>query len=436
MLAPLALLVLCATPPPVTVLRAARLYDGKSAATVSPGVVVVRGDRIAEVGPKAAIPSGATVIDLGDATLLPGLIDAHVHLVGQGTSDWRKDYLDTMQRPIPEQALQSAVYARRTLMAGFTTVRDLGSADLLDVGLRNAINRGLVPGPRMLVSVNALGATGGHCDTTGFRPDLFREESSDGVADSPDGFRAQVRKQIKYGADVIKVCASGGVLSLTDDVDTPQMTEAELTALVDEAHALRRKVAAHSHGATAAKRAIRAGVDSIEHGTFLDEEALSMMKQRGTVLVPTMMALTGLRERMEGLPPPVIPKAKAALAQLPKTLRRAVALGVKVAVGTDAAVYPHGRNAEELALLVETGMKPVDALRAATSSGAELLGVADRSGALEAGKLADVIAVPGDPVKDIRAVEKVMLVMKDGVIHRDDRPGATGAASASAPRER
>jgi len=436
MFAPLALLVLCAAPPQVTVLRAARLYDGKAAATVSPGVVVVRGDRIAEVGPKAAIPAGATVIDLGDATLLPGFIDAHTHLTGEGTANWRKDYLDEMQQPIPERALQSAVYARRTLMAGFTTVRDLGAGNLLDVGLRNAIARGLVPGPRMLVSVNALGATGGHCDiTAGFRPGLFRQEVLDGVADSPDGFRAQVRTQIKYGADVIKVCASGGVLSLTDDSDTPQLTEAELTALVDEAHALRRKVAAHSHGATAAKRAVRAGVDSIEHGTFLDDEALTLMKQRGTVLVPTLMATSGLRERMDGLPPPVIPKAKAALAQLPKMVRRALALGVKIAVGTDAAVFPHGRNAGELPLLVEAGMKPQDALRAATSVGAELLGISDRAGTLEAGKLADVIAVPGDPTRDIRAVEKVMLVMKEGVIHRDDRPAASGAASASAPRE-
>jgi len=435
MLAPLALLLLCAAPPQVTVLRAARLYDGKAAATVSPGVVVVRGDRIAEVGPKAAIPAGATVIDLGDATLLPGLIDAHTHLTGEGTADWRKDYLDQMQQPIPEQALQTAVYARRTLMAGFTTVRDLGSDNLLDVGLRNAIARGLVPGPRMLVAVSALGATGGHCDLPPLRPGLLRQELADGVADSPDGFRAQVRKQIKYGADVIKVCASGGVLSLTDDVDTPQLTEAELAAVVDEAHALRRKVAAHSHGATAAKRAVRAGVDSIEHGTYLDDEALALMKQRGTVLVPTMMAMSGLRERMDGLPPPVIPKAKAALAQLPKMVRRALALGVKIAVGTDAAVYPHGRNAGELVLLVEAGMKPQDALRAATSAGAELLGISDRAGTLEAGKLADVIAVPGDPTRDIRAVEKVVLVMKEGVIQRDDRPAASGAASASAPRQ-
>jgi imidazolonepropionase-like amidohydrolase len=418
----------------VRVLKAARLYDGKSASVVSPGVVVVRGDRIAEVGPAAKPPVGAEVIDLGDATLLPGFIDAHVHLSSEATRDWRKDYLDEMQQPIPEQALATAGFARTTLLAGFTTARDLGSGELLDVGLRNAIQRGLVPGPRMLVSVYALGATGGHCDLSGFRPGLFAKEHFEGVGDGPDAMRALVRKSVKYGADVIKVCATGGVLSLSDDVDTPQLTQAELDALVDEAHALRRRVAAHAHGATGAKRAIRAGVDSIEHGTFMDEEALQLIKTRGVTYNPTLMAVQGLRERLDagGLPPPVVPKAKAAIEQINKTVQRALALGLRIGVGTDAGVYPHGRNASELRLLVSLGMKPLDALKAATTVNAAQLGLPDR-GSLEPGKLADVIAVPGDPTRDIQAVERVLFVMKGGAVFRNDRVQDPTAPVAGAP---
>lgn len=425
--APLLLLALLAALPAsgqtVRVLKATRLYDGRAKALVSPGVVVVRGDRIAEVGPAVRPPADAEVIDLGDATLLPGFIDAHTHLTGEATKDWRQGYLDEMQQSIPEQALATAVFARTTLLAGFTTCRDLGSGELLDVGLRNAINRGLVPGPRIQASVHAIGATGGHCDVSGFRPGLFSKEQGDGVGDGPDAMRALVRKSIKYGADVIKTCATGGVLSLADEVDTPQLTQAELDALVDEAHALRRKVAAHAHGATGAKRAIRAGVDSIEHGTFMDDEALQLMKARGTVYNPTLMALEGLRERLaaNGLPPAVAIKAKAAIEQGGKTVKRALAMGVKIGVGTDAAVYPHGRNASELRLLVSLGMKPLDALKAATTGNAELLGVQDGQGALEPGKLADVIAVPGDPTRDIKVVEQVLFVMKGGAIFKNDR---------------
>jgi imidazolonepropionase-like amidohydrolase len=236
---------------------------------------------------------------------------------------------------------------------------------------------------------------------------------------------------VKYGANVIKVCATGGVLSLADEIDTPQLTQAELDALVDEAHALRRKTAAHAHGATGAKRAIQAGIDSIEHGTFLDDEALAMMKKRGTFLVPTVMALVGLQERLArnvALPPQVAAKAKAAIARHADMLRRAVSLGVRIALGTDAGVYPHGRNGEEFAHLVRAGMKPLEALRAGTSAAAELLGIADRTGTLEAGKIADVVAVPGDPSRDIHATEHVVFVMKEGSVVRNDRahPAAAG----------
>jgi imidazolonepropionase-like amidohydrolase len=327
-----------------------------------------------------------------------------------------------LKKTIPEKALDSSVNARVTLMAGVTTVRDVGSSDFLDVGLRNAINSGKVPGPRMLVSVHAIGATGGHCDNGGFRYGLFGKETGpeDGVANGPDQMRLAVRFNVKYGADIIKTCATGGVLSLTDDVDTPQLTQEELNALVDEAHALRRKTAAHAHGAEGAKRAIRAGIDSIEHGSFLDDEALDMMKARGTYYVPTLMAIVGVKEVLEkgAFPPQVAAKARAAMASLDSTVKKAIAKNVKIAMGTDAAVYEHGRNAGEFVELVRLGMKPIDALKAGTSVDSELLGVSKITGSLTAGKFADVIAVAGNPVEDIHAVQSVKFVMKEGTIYK------------------
>lgn len=415
--------VIVAAADKTTVLKAAHLFDGKSDHVVSPGLLVITGGKIVAVGAGATIPAGAEVIDLGDATLLPGFMDAHTHLSDPYTLDYRQEELDLLKKTVAERALDATEIVRKTLMAGFTTVRDLGSQDYIDVGLRNAIRDGKIPGPRMLVSVHALGATGGHCDpTAGFAPMLFGRETgvSDGVINSADQAREAVRFNIKHGADVIKTCATGGVLSLTDDVDTPQLTQAELDALVDEAHALRRKTAAHAHGASGAKRAIRAGIDSIEHGTFLDDEALDMMKQRGTYYIPTMMAVEGLKEKLTDgfLPPAIEKKARLAMASLQATVRKAIAKGVKIGLGTDAAVYPHGRNAEEFHQLVDMGMKPTDALKAGTSGDADLLGIADVTGSLEAGKLADVVACPGNPEQNIRQVEKVFFVMKEGTIFR------------------
>jgi imidazolonepropionase-like amidohydrolase len=413
--------------PKTYVIRAARLFDGKSERLVTPGVVVVRDGKIVSVGGGAAVPAGAETIELGDATLLPGFMDAHTHLSGEASGDWNQDELDALKKPITEQALDATEFTRKTLLIGFTTARDLGSGDLIDVGLRNAIRSGKVVGPRMLVAVRGIGATGGHCDPTGgYRPGLFDRSggAEDSVANGADAVRAAVRLNVKQGADVIKVCATGGVLSLAGDVSSPQLTQAELDALVDEAHALRKKAAAHAHGAEGAKRAIRAGIDSIEHGSFLDDEALDMMKARGTFFVPTLMAPQGLSERLEkGLrfPPQVEAKARAAIASIRATFQKAVAKKVRIAFGTDAAVYPHGRNAEEFRHMVELGMRPVDALRAATSVNAELFGVSDRLGTLEAGKLADIIAVPGDPTQDIRQTERVFFVMKEGVTYRNDR---------------
>jgi imidazolonepropionase-like amidohydrolase len=405
----------------VYAIKAARLFDGVSDRLVEPGLVIVSGRKIQAVG--GAVPSGATIIDLGDATILPGFIDAHTHLSGEFDPDYNGAMLSGLRRPPTEQALRASVNARKTLMAGFTTVRDVGSEDFIDVGLRNAINAGVVPGPRMLVAVHAIGSTGGHCDdSAGFRFGLFQHESGpeDGVINSPDQARYAVRFNIKYGADIIKTCASGGVLSPTDDVDVPQLSQAELTALVEEAHGLRRKAAAHAHGAEAAKRAIRAGIDSIEHGTFLDDEALRMMHDRGVFLVPTLTTRVGLKESK--FPPLVQAKAERAVAQQDAMMRRALAMNVRIALGTDAAVYPHGQNATEFALMVADGMSPGKALRAGTSDAAELLGLRDQIGALQPGLLADLVAVPGNPLSDITTTANVMFVMREGTVYKGNRP--------------
>ncbi|MFL6465575.1 MAG: amidohydrolase family protein [Bryobacteraceae bacterium] len=412
----------------VTVIKAARLFDAKSDRVVQPGIVVVAGKQIQSVG--GQIPGNAAMVDLGDATLLPGFIDSHTHLTMAFNPDYSGARLLELSRTIPEQAIRATENARKTLMAGFTTVRDVGSANFLDVGLRNAINAGVVPGPRMLVAVHALGSTGGHCDdSAGYRFGLFNRETGpeDGVINSADQARFAVRFNIKYGADVIKTCATGGVLSPTDDVDVPQLSQAELDALVSEAHALRRKTAAHAHGAEGAKRAIRAGIDSIEHGTFLDDEALRMMRERGTYLVPTLATRSGLAESK--FPPLVQQKADTAVKGQDKMVRRALAMGVKIALGTDAAVYPHGNNALEFVLMTNDGMTPAQSLKAGTSVAADLLGLSARIGTLEAGKEADIVAVPGNPLDNIKVTQSVLFVMKDGVTYRNDRTPQLSALS-------
>jgi imidazolonepropionase-like amidohydrolase len=395
------------------------MFDGKSDSIVQPGVVSITGDKITSVG--GAVPAGAKVIDLGDVTLLPGFIDSHTHLSMAFNPDYNGAVLRGLQMEVSEMAIRATVNARKTLMAGFTTVRDVGSSNFIDVGLRNSINAGVIPGPRMLVSVHALGATAGHCDDSdGFRYGLFNHETGpeDGVINSPDQARYAVRWNIKYGADIIKTCATGGVLSPTDAVDAPQLTQAELDALVTAAHELGRKTAAHAHGAEGAKRAIRAGIDSIEHGTFLDDEALQMMHDRGTYLVPTLSVRAGIAESK--FPPLVQAKADLAMKAQDDLVHRALKMGVKIALGTDAAVYPHGDNALEFVLMANDGMTPAQSLRAGTSVAADLLGLASKVGTLEAGKFADVVAVPGNPLQDIKVVQSVNFVMKDGVIYRND----------------
>jgi imidazolonepropionase-like amidohydrolase len=415
-------------PQAATVIRAARLIDGSGTAPVANGVVVVRGDRIIAAGPatSVAVPVGARIIDLGDATLMPGFIDAHTHLMGRTLNNPNKAGEDTRDFP-GVSAIFGAENARRTLMAGFTTVRNLGSARFEDVGLRQAVNEGIVPGPRIQTAAHSLGITGGHCDENGYRPGMFDGSIESGIADGPDQVRAAVRYQVKYGADVIKTCATGGVLSEGDAVGVPQYTYEELKAMVDEATKLERKVAAHALGTEGIKIAVRAGVASIEHGSFLDAEGARMMKERGTYLVPTLMAgetvelaakkgtLTGLRGE----------KALAAAAAMRNAIKIAKTNGVPVAFGTDAGVGEHGDNAREFELLVEWGgFTPLEAITTATSSAAKLLGWEDRIGTLGAGKFADIIAVPGDASRDIKLLRKPSFVMKNGVIYRGAPPGA------------
>jgi imidazolonepropionase-like amidohydrolase len=406
-----------AADPAVVAIRAERLFDGRSGALSSPAVVVVTGDRITAVGTDAAVPPGARVIDLGDATLLPGFIDAHVHLGSELQTDYYRGFYDNMTRFPTEQAHYAALYARRTLEAGFTTVRVLGASDYVDIGLRKAIDAGIVPGPRALVAANSLGSTGGHCDATPFPPDRVPPPGIvEGVCNGPDACRAAVREQMKYGASVIKICASGGVLSEADPVDVPQLTPEELSAIIDEAHAWKRKVAAHSHGDLAARLAVEAGIDSIEHGSFLTESTLRLMKQKGVWLVPTRMAVYWTNKDADGYPPAIAEKARAAAAAHTQMLKTALRVGVPIAFGTDSGVSPHGMNAMEFGLLTEQGMAPAAALLSATRDAAKLLGVDGDTGTVEAGKFADLVAVPGDVLADIRATEHPVFVMKAGAV--------------------
>jgi imidazolonepropionase-like amidohydrolase len=424
------------------VLKAARMFDGKAKALAQNGVVIVQGNKIVDVGSNLSVPNDAQVVDLGDATICPGFMDGHTHLTMDFSGDYNARRLHELDLNVSEQAIKATTYARATVEAGFTTVRDLGSRvvasrEFVDIALRNSINKGVIVGPRMLVATKGIGATGGHFDpTSGFRDFLFGREPdyTDGIGDGPEEIRKAVRFEVKNGADVIKAAVSGGVLSLADEVDTPQLTPAEIAALVDESHRLRKKVAVHCHGDQAARDAIAAGVDSIEHGSFMKSDTLAQMKSKGTYLAPTLMASEWIMGKLGNYPAALQEKAKAAYNARTEMFRNAVKMGIKISFGTDAAVFPHGQNAKEFKLMTDLGMTPIDALRSATATTADLFGIAQKVGTLEKGKLADIIAMPGDPTADITATEHVSFVMKDGKIIRNG-PVAANTAGATIDQE-
>ena len=401
---------LAQTPRHVAV-HAGHLLDVKSGKLLNDQTLVIEDGRIISSGAAAGakIPADAVSIDLPNATVLPGLIDAHTHL----TMEPKFGY-EQLAISVPREALIGAKNARLTLMAGFTTARNVGASGFTDVALRDAINAGDVPGPRMLVSGPALSITGGHCDNN-MLPSEYHA-TSDGVADGVAEVQHKVRENIKYGADLIKVCATGGVLSLGDNPQHSQFTQEEMKAIVADAHRLGRKVAAHAHGAEGIRWAAEAGVDSIEHGSYIDDPAIAAMKEHGTYLVPTLYLGDWMIDNagLTRLPAPLLAKAKDVIPAARKNIAHAFASGVKVAFGTDAAVYPHGLNAHEFAVMVRLGLTPLQAIQAATVNAADLLGWSGKVGTLEAGAWADIVAVDGDPIKDVTTLERVKFVMKGG----------------------
>lgn len=395
----------------VVAIKAGRVLDVRTGQMIQNAFILIEGERITAVGANVAVPAGAEVIDLKTMTVLPGLIDSHTHLTFSPASA-----ASSIRQSVPRQALIGARNANITLLAGFTTVRNVGAGGYSDIALRDAINAGDVPGPRISASGPALGITGGHCDDN-FLPWEFHHKA-DGVADGVENVMAKTREVIKYGAGVIKFCSTGGVLSLGDDPKHAEFTFEEMKAIVAEAHRFGRKVAAHAHGGEGLKQAVLAGVDSIEHGTYIDDEGIRLMKEKGTYLVPTIYLTDWFLENYPslGLPPQIIAKAKEVMPAMKKNLTHAIQQGVPVAFGTDAAVYPHGMNAREFAVLVRMGMTPIRAIQTATVNASKLLGWEDRIGAVEAGKFADLIAVEGDPTKDVTELERIKFVMKGGQV--------------------
>ncbi len=402
-------------------LQNARLIDGTGASPRTDVDVLVRDGTIVDVGSDLVAPDGVTLIDLEGRTLLPGLIDAHVHLGASPPDSYAQGVVDDLRRNLGDDALQGARNARQTLMAGFTTVRNVGGS-MADRALRDAIAQGLVPGPRMLVANHAIGITGGHCDdTNAMHPDAWphAQDYRHGVADGPQEVRKAVRFQIKHGADVIKLCATGGVMSQGDAVGAPQLDPEELRTAVETAHRAERKVAAHAHGNQGIREAVQAGVDSIEHGSILDPETVGMMKERGTFLVPTLYVAAAVEAQADAgtLSDESAQKARWIAPRMRQSFKLAYRSGVKIALGSDAGVFEHGENGKELTTMVEQGMEPMDAIVAGTSSAAELLGLSN-VGRVEVGMLADLVVADGDPLEDIHVLEEPAMVIKGGVIHR------------------
>lgn len=413
-----------ATTPGAVLLRDARLIDGSGAAPREHVDVLVEGGTITEVGPGIVPPAGARVIELDGRTLLPGFIDAHVHLGSSPPQSYAQGVVDDLRSTIADHALTGASNARRTLLAGFTTVRNVGGT-LADRALRDAIAKGLVPGPRMLVANHSIGITGGHCDgTNAMHPEVMphAQDWRHGVADGPEEVQKAVRFQIKHGADVIKVCATGGVMSQGDAVGSPQLDPDELRAAVEAANRAERKVAAHAHGNLGIREAVRAGVHSIEHGSVLDRETVRMMVERGTFLVPTVYVARAVEQQADAgkLSEESAHKAREIAPKMRASFRLAHTSGVKIALGSDAGVFPHGDNGKEFTTMVELGMPPMDAIVAGTSRAAELLGLRD-VGRVAKGLRADLVVVEGDPLDDVRVLEAPAMVMKGGVVHLPPR---------------
>jgi imidazolonepropionase-like amidohydrolase len=403
--------------PKRTVIHAGKLLDVRTGDILPDRAIVIEGDKIVSVGPMSAtkLSGSETRIELGNSTVLPGMIDAHTHL----TSDPQFGY-ENLAISVPREALIGAKNARVTVEAGFTTVRNVGASGYADVALRDAINAGDVPGPRMLVSGPPLGITGGHCDNDLLPFEYHATEA--GVADGVEQVQHKVREVIKYGADLIKVCATGGVLSKGDDPSASQYTLEEMKAIVADAHRLGRKVAAHAHGAQGVIWASEAGVDSVEHGHLMSDDSIAVLKKNGTYLVPTLYLMDWQRGHAAQANLPAFLKAKMELVSSvgKQNVQKAIKAGVKIGMGTDAAVYPHGLNAHELEVYVQLGMTPLQAIQSTTVNDAELLGWKDKIGTLENGRWADIIAVDGDPLHDIATLQRVKFVMKGGEVVKND----------------
>ena len=419
-------------PPPTVYVKAGHLFDATSDQLRDNVVLVVEGERITKVAPatQVTIPAGATVVDLSQDWVLPGLIDCHTHLEGRAD---KYDPINEVKDTPFQGGFNGVVNANKTLQAGFTGVRDLGSQPFFAVDLRRAIDSGYIPGPRVVASGPAISITGGHGDMNGFAPGvenmMFPAERDFAIADGPEQVRHAVREQIKYGVDVIKILATGGVLSQGDKPGAEQLTYEEMKMAADEAHRAGRKVAAHAHGAEGIKDAVRAGIDSIEHGSLIDQEGIDLMKAHGTYLVADIYNDDYiLGKAIEfGLPKENVDKEKMVGRLQRENFAKAVAAGVKIAFGTDAGVYPHGDNARQFHYMVKFGMTPAGAIRAATSSAADLIDRSKDVGTLEAGKYADMIAVTANPLDRIEVLEHVSFVMKGGKVYKDELGAAKPA---------